>query len=259
MHNLELLLSGVTRAAAQERHLGEQQQPELDTLMSQLADSSYRAYRALLETPGFVDFYRRATPIDVIESSRIGSRPTRRTGQHTLADLRAIPWVFSWSQSRFFLSGWYGVGTALDALRCEQPEQFAALQARAFDWPTLHYLLSSAASNVMLADADLMARYAALMPDEAIREPIMARIREELARTRAVLEMIYGGPLAERRPNVQQMISLRREPLAHLHDRQLALLREWRALPAGDPRAEPLLTQLLLSVNAIANGLGTTG
>jgi phosphoenolpyruvate carboxylase len=259
MHNLELLVSGVTRASAQGRYLDEQDQPELNALMSELAQTSYRAYRALLETQGFVDFYRQATPIDVIEASRIGSRPTRRSGQHTLADLRAIPWVFSWSQSRFFLSGWYGVGTALDDLRRQRPEEFNALCAHAFDWPQLHYLISSAASNVMLADADLMQRYAGLVQQPELRAVLMERILAELMLTRSVLEAIYNGSLAERRPNVQQMISLRREPLRHLHDRQIALLREWRQLPPGDDRAEPLLKQLLLSVNAIANGLGTTG
>lgn len=259
MHNLELFLSEVTRSSAQQRYLGRPQQPELDALMPQLAEASYRAYRQLLETPGFIEFYRQATPIDVIESSRIGSRPTRRTGQHTLADLRAIPWVFSWSQSRFFLSGWYGVGTALDELRQHNPNQFAALKARAFDWPQFHYLISSVASNIMLADPRLMQRYAELVHDDELRATIMDQILDELTRTRSVIEAIYGGALAERRPNVQQMIDLRREPLEYLHDRQVALLREWREIPAGDSDAEQLLTKLLLLTNAIANGLGTTG
>ena len=259
MHNLELLLSEVARSSAQQRYIGEPEQPELDALMPQLAEASFRAYRQLLETPGFVEFYRQATPIDVIESSRIGSRPTRRSGQHTLADLRAIPWVFSWSQSRFLLSGWYGVGTALDELRQHNPDQFAALSDRVFDWPQFHYLISSVASNIMLADPHLMQRYAELVHDDELRATIMEHILEELSRTQSVIEAIYGGPLAERRPNVQQMIDLRREPLEYLHDRQVALLREWRQIPAGDSRAEPLLTQLLLLTNAIANGLGTTG
>jgi phosphoenolpyruvate carboxylase len=259
MHNLELLLSEVTRSSALQRYRGKPVQPELDALMMALSETSYRAYRSLLEMPGFVEFYRQATPIDVIEASRIGSRPSRRSGRRTLADLRAIPWVFSWSQSRFFLSGWYGVGTALDELRQRAPEQFDLLRARAFDWPQFHYLISSVASNVMLADAQLMHRYAELVEDETLRSAIMDPILGELARTQSVLAAIYGGPLAERRPNVQQMIDLRREPLTYLHERQIALLREWRGLPTGDEGVEPMLTRLLLLTNAIANGLGSTG
>jgi phosphoenolpyruvate carboxylase len=258
-HNLELLLSGVARSAAQYRYLQPEARPDLETVMTALADDSYQTYRALLESPGFIDFYRQATPIDVIESSRIGSRPARRTGQRTLADLRAIPWVFSWSQSRFFLSGWYGVGTALERLRGDRPDDFALLQASAFDLPQLHYIISSVASNLMLADADLMRRYADLVTDEAVRGDILARILDELERTRTVFEVIYGGPLVERRPNVSQIIRLRREPLATLHARQIDLLRRWRQLATDDPRSESVLLQLLLSVNAIANGLGTTG
>jgi phosphoenolpyruvate carboxylase len=125
--------------------------------------------------------------------------------------------------------------------------------------PQLHYIISSVASNLMLADADLMRRYADLVTDEAVRGDILARILDELERTRTVFEVIYGGPLVERRPNVSQIIRLRREPLATLHARQIDLLRRWRQLATDDPRSESVLLQLLLSVNAIANGLGTTG
>src|SRR5207344_1418659 len=86
------------------------------SLMGELSNSSREAYRGLLSMEGFVDFFRAATPIDALELSSIGSRPSRRTGQRSLADLRAIPWVFSWNQSRYYLPGWYGVGSALEAL-----------------------------------------------------------------------------------------------------------------------------------------------
>lgn len=259
MHNLELLLSGTARSYAKHRHVESRQQPNLDDVSAWVAEASTKKYRELLESPGFIDFYRQATPIDVIESSRIGSRPARRTGKRTLADLRAIPWVFSWSQSRFFLSGWYGVGTALDELRQNRPDDFALLKANAFDSPQLHYIISSVASNIMLVDRDLMRRYAALVEDETIREAILAQIFEELDRTLTIWEIIYDGALSEKRPNVTQVIELRHEPLATLHAQQLELLQQWRKLPADDPQAEATLMQLLLSVNAIANGLGTTG
>src|SRR5690606_13638317 len=85
--------------------------PPLEAVLGFLADESAPVYAALVEDEAFMPFFSQATPIDAIESSRIGSRPARRTGQRSLADLRAIPWVFSWSQARYYLSGWYGAGT----------------------------------------------------------------------------------------------------------------------------------------------------
>ncbi|MCS6871241.1 MAG: phosphoenolpyruvate carboxylase [Anaerolineae bacterium] len=250
-HNLELLLSGTLRTTLEERS----QMPHLlEPVLSRLAERSRAHYQDLLHEDDFITFYRQATPIDVIESSRIGSRPARRTGQQTLADLRAIPWVFSWSQARFFLSGWYGLGTALSELQAESPQDFTAVCNHAFDWAVLHNILSSAATNVMLAEPTIMSRYAELVSDSALRERLMALIMAELERTRQVLEIIYGGTLDERRPNVAQEIALRQTLLERLHDEQISLLRAWRA-----SRSEDLLAQLLWTVNAIANGLGTTG
>jgi phosphoenolpyruvate carboxylase len=211
-------------------------------------------HRSVLTQESFITFYRQATPIDVIESSRIGSRPARRTGQHTLADLRAIPWVFSWSQARFLLSGWYGLGTALEALHAEQPGHFDQLRQQVFEWPILHNIVSNAATNIMLADRSLMEQYAGMVEDEALRRRLMALILEELERTTHWLEDIYGGPLIEQRTNVAQTIRPRQAPLARLHRQQIDLLCLWRQ--SGDAA---LLPQLLATVNAIANGLGTTG
>jgi phosphoenolpyruvate carboxylase len=250
-HNLELLLSGTLRTTLEAR----QSAPHpLEPILQRVAERSRAHYQDLLHEDDFVTFYRQATPIDVIEASRIGSRPSRRTGQQTLADLRAIPWVFSWSQARFFLSGWYGLGAALSALQAESPRDFEAVRSHAFEWAVLHNILSSAATNVMLTEPTVMAQYADLVADAALRERLMALITAELDRTRHVLEAIYGGPLSEKRPNVAQEIALRQPLLAQLHAEQISLLRAWRA-----NRSEELLTQLLLTVNAIANGLGTTG
>ena len=253
VHNLELLLSGTLSASAQNR-VGTTQSHPLEPVLDRLAVLSQQAYRTLLNQDGFVAFYRQATPIDVIESSRIGSRPVRRTGQHTLADLRAIPWVFSWSQARFNISGWYGLGTALDTLRTEDASGFDALRIEAHDWPILHNIISSAASAVMLSHPEVMARYAGLVQDDALRDRLMDLIWDELARTTEILETIYGGALFDKRPNVAQVILMRQAPLMRLHEQQIALLRDWRR--TGDPT---MLKPLLVTVNAIANGLGATG
>jgi phosphoenolpyruvate carboxylase len=253
VHNLELMLAGVFRASLEHQYTPEQNH-ELKPTMDRLAELSGETYRKLLHEPGFIDFYRQATPIDVLEFSRIGSRPARRTGQRTLADLRAIPWVFSWSQARFFLSGWYGVGSALNTLLTTQPDLFDAIRRHAFDWSPLHYIVSSTASNIMLADPDLMQQYADLVEDSALRERLMGDILNEYELTRSVLERIYNGSLNQQRPNVSQIIRVRQDPLYQLHQQQIRLIREWRRDQASDK-----LNSLLLIVNAIANGLGTTG
>jgi phosphoenolpyruvate carboxylase len=229
--------------------------------MDWLAERSRQVYRELLSSEGFLPFFRQATPIDVIEQSRIGSRPARRSGQQTLADLRAIPWVFSWGQARYYLSGWYGVGSALEALQTNDPDAFAMAREHLLTWAPLHYILSNAATSIAAVDMEMMQAYAALVDDTAIRERVLARILDEYERTRQMLEALYGGPLAERRPNVHGLMQVRREGLHALHQQQLALLRQWRALhqQGATAEADQLLPHLLLTVNALANGLGSTG
>ena len=146
-YNLELLTAGVTRATLLEKRAGSQAHPLAPT-MDLLAASSRDAYAELTNSDGFITFFRQATPIDAIEESRIGSRPARRTGRQTIADLRAIPWVFSWGQSRFFLSGWFGVGTALQKLAEEEPSDFEGVKEHLFTWPPLHYIVSNAATSI---------------------------------------------------------------------------------------------------------------
>jgi phosphoenolpyruvate carboxylase len=253
-YNLELMLASVTGATLCHWHSARQPHP-LEAVMDQLARQSRAAYTALLATEGFVTFFRQATPIDVIEASRIGSRPARRTGQQTIADLRAIPWVFSWGQARFYLSGWYGVGAALEWLHDHDLATFAQVREQNFVWAPLHYLLSNAATSIATADLELMRAYADLVEDPTLRERVMALIEAEYRRTQAMLEAIYAGPLNERRPNVAQLLALRQPGLHTLHHQQIKLLKRWRASADKDA----LLPELLLTVNAIASGLRTTG
>ena len=220
-----------------------------------MAASSRETYVDLVASDRFIEFFRQATPIDVIERSSIGSRPARRTGRATIADLRAIPWVFAWSQSRFFLSGWFGLGSAFSALKADDAESYRQIVASAFDWPPLHYIISNAATSIAMTDLDVMERYAGLVADGSLRADMMGRIREERERTIMVLEEIYGGPLQARRPNIARTLELREPALRLLHRRQIRLLGEWRTRPDD----ELLLGDLLATVNAIAGGLGSTG
>jgi phosphoenolpyruvate carboxylase len=195
--------------------------------------------------------------------SSIGSRPARRSGRRTLADLRAIPWVFSWNQARFYLSGWYGLGSALAEVSADDPAAFQRLAEckRERAWGPLEYLVSNAATTIATADPDIMAAYAGLVEDHEARDAFMSAVMREYALTRDLLEQIYGRPLEAARPRANRQIQLRREALEPLHLRQITLLRRWRGYRAtGDEAAaERVVGPLLLTVSAIAAGLGATG
>ena len=256
LYNLELLVAGTMGETLRDRH-GPSADAVSHAVMDRLAETSRDAYQALLDTEGLMTFFSQATPIDAVESSRHGSRPARRTGQRTLGDLRAIPWVFSWSQSRFYLSGWYGAGTALETLREDDSDAFATLRDRAFAWPPLRYLITNISTSILTADPSLMQAYAALVDDDAVRERLLSTIQAEYDRTRRMLEVIFGGPLEEERPRLRHLLALRDEGLRALHHCQVDLLRQWRA--SDDAHDEAMLQKVLLTVNAIASGLRTTG
>jgi phosphoenolpyruvate carboxylase len=256
-YNLELLLAGVTAATVQ--HGAEfVEDPAFAPLMEKLATSSRKAYRDLLDADGFLSFYRQATPIDALENSRIGSRPSRRTGRPSLADLRAIPWVFSWSQARYYIPGWYGMGSALGALT---GEEMALLTARRRAWPFWGYVLTNVESSLASADTELMDLYADLVEDAALRARFKSQIRAEWDRTHLALEKLRGKSLQNSRPRMLKTLGLRSEALRVLHHQQVGLLREWRGrISFGNAAgADALLPELLLSINAIASGLRTTG
>ena len=208
-----------------------------------------------------MDFYNFATPVDALEHSAIGSRPARRTGKRTLGDLRAIPWVFSWYQSRFYLPGWFGVGTALQNLETHNPEGFEALQTKLNTWPLLKYVLTNVETSLASADSKIMSDYASLVPNSAVREKFMGIISEEMALTAEYLNKVFGKAYNERRPRMTKTLALREEALRVLHAEQIDLIKKWRGYrEANDTDSEQdILPRVLLSINAIASGLRTTG
>lgn len=264
LYNLELLQAGTAahtiynNKSLQAEH---DLQKKLEPIVNRLYEYSLKSYQGLVHTDDFVSFFTQATPIDVIESSSIGSRPARRTGKRSFADLRAIPWVFSWSQARFFLTGWYGVGSALKQLQIEDPKAFDELSSHAIDFMPFRYIITNASSAIALTDTDIMNNYAALVEDEALAKKYLGKINEEYELTREMLEALYGHKLEERRPRMYRMIEFRSERLKPLHQLQIEQLKSWRELKAQgkDKEAAEHLPEMLLVLNAIASGLGTTG
>jgi phosphoenolpyruvate carboxylase len=260
--NLELLLAGAAITTARHRFAPAEADPCL-AHMDELSATSEAAYQALLATPGFIEFYRQATPIDALENSRIGSRPARRTGKKdfSVADLRAIPWVFSWTQARFYLPGWFGVGSALAALKEQSPGDFVQLRACLPHSQFLGYVLTNVETNLASANLDFINAYAELVDDAHLRERFVAIIVAEFQRTRDLLAELFDGEMAARRPRMAKTLEIREAPLRVLHHQQIKLLREWRGLlrDGQSQAAEDLFPRLLLSINAIASGLRTTG
>lgn len=253
--NLELLVAGTVGAQllAQSSELPR----AASDAMEIMAVASRKKYRSLLEDPGFMTFYRQATPIDAIEQSRIGSRPSRRTGQSTLDDLRAIPWVFSWNQARFFLPGWFGAGTALAHLREKAPERYAAFAANLEQTPFTRFVFTNIETSWASSSRVWMQEYASSVTDEELRTRMMGLILQEWEQTRTELAQLFPHPLAERRPRFLHTLELRRAALDCLHGEQRRLLTQWRQ-PSVQDRDE-LLDRLLVTVNAIAAGLRATG
>lgn len=258
-HHIELLTASALSRKALDRR-GAKDPEALVALMDELASASRATYEALLKSDGFVPFFERVTPIDAIESSRIGSRPSRRPGARQLSNLRAIPWVFAWNQARFVLPGWYGLGSGLIAIAGEGEATWDVLRRAKTGqdrWAPLHYLLSNAATAIATASPPLMARYKDLAADLPQAEALYARIVDEHDKTRQALERIYEKPLPEARPNIHRILSLRNAALQPVHLRQIDLLRAWRQADGAD--AQRLVPQLLRTINAISAGLGATG
>ncbi|WP_193213500.1 phosphoenolpyruvate carboxylase [Luteolibacter marinus] len=261
-YNLELLLAGAAITTATHRHTAKTEDPA-EEFLPFLAEESQAAYQRLLHAEGFIHFYRQVTPIDALENSRIGSRPARRTGAkgHSISDLRAIPWVFSWTQARFYMPGWFGTGSALEKLKATSPERFEALKAAVPKSTFLSYVLTNVETNLASANLELMAGYAGLVEDPALRERFMKMIVDEFERTRDLLAELFNGSMEARRPRMAKTLGIREAPLRVLHRQQIALLREWRQHVAdeNETAAEAIFPKLLLSINAIASGLRTTG
>lgn len=259
-YNLELLIASAASTTIKHRSLPKKEHP-LEEYMSSISQRSKEVYQDILNSPGFMEFYGQATPIDIIENSRHGSRPSRRTGKRTLGDLRAIPWVFSWNQSRFYLPGWYGAGTALLELKEKDPKVFQLFPSEVKDWHFFRHVIMNIEANLMSVDLEIMNQYASLVESNEYRHFFLKKITDEYQKTKTALGEIFGISVEERRPRMNETILLRSRGLSEIHRKQVTLLKEWRAYlkEENTKEAERILIPLLLTVNAIAGGLRTTG
>jgi phosphoenolpyruvate carboxylase len=261
-YHLELLMAGVSEAVAlQDKRTGVPE--ELHSTLDELAETSSTAYRELLTSDDFLTFHRSATPIDALETGVFGSRPARRTGKPSLKDLRAIPWVFSWTQSRFYLPGWFGVGSGLEELEKQDPENYEKLRSSFKDIAFLRYVFTNVETSLCSANLELMSAYGGLCKDDSLRERVLTTIREEYELTRQKVGEFLGGDFATRRPRMNKTLAIREEPLRKLHLQQIELLKRWRAdgckMEQNNGETDETFLALQLTINAISSGLKETG
>ncbi|WP_334164521.1 phosphoenolpyruvate carboxylase, partial [Phenylobacterium sp.] len=250
--SLETLTAGVVLTSLRGHRSAELAAPQ-SKAMDALARAAMAAYRGLVfETPGFVDYFYGATPISEIADLNIGSRPTSRQPTRSIQGLRAIPWVFSWSQSRAMLPGWYGFGSAV----ANAGVSMAQLRELDESWPFFHSTLANMEMVLAKSDLAIAGRYAGLVEDRALAEHVFGEIRAEWARTHeALLEITGQSQLLEKNPDLAAVIRSRLpyiDPLNHL---QIELIRRRRR---GD-EDEAVREGIHLTINGVAAGLRNTG
>jgi phosphoenolpyruvate carboxylase len=227
--------------------------------MNELSPLAETAYRALVQdTPPLARYLRGATPLDEIERLNIGSRPPRRGPMSGLSELRAIPWVFAWTQSRVVLPGWYGLGTAFESWAGGDAERWERLATMYREWAFFRTMIDNAQVALRVADMRIAAVYATLA-ETADREAVFPRLHEECERTEAALERLTGQvDLLDAAPWLQRAIRLRNPYIDPMNHVQVALLRRLKGSSGGE-KAEALRDAVRLSVNGIAAGLRSTG
>ena len=256
--NLETLVAATLEATLL-RHDGvDDQEAGYCVIMEELSAYAYAAYRQLVyETPGFKRYFRESTPIGEIADLNLGSRPASRKKSDSIEDLRAIPWVFSWSQSRLMIPGWYGVGTAFKTYLDRTGESgLASLRAMYQCWPFFQTMLSNMDMVMSKTDLGIAARYAALVSDQTLAVDIFGRLETEWQHTRdALLAITEQNDFLAANPSLARSFTNRRpyiDPLNHL---QVELIRRYRQ---GDDD-EAVKRAIHLTINGVAAGLRNSG
>ena len=229
---------------------------EFHEAMEALSGTAWSAYRKLMEMPTMLEYLQQSSPLEELSMLNIGSRPARRTQARTLADLRAIPWVFAWTQNRHMLSGWYGLGSGIKAFLDVRKERGLELLKRMFREARLFRLiLDDVERTLSQVDLPIAREYAGLVEDPAVREPIFAQVTEEYRLTGEMILRISGGAcIAERFPQFRRRLTRRLQTLNEVSREQVHLLRAHRARGSEEVR-----TALLMSINCAAAGFGATG
>ncbi|MGC1387868.1 MAG: phosphoenolpyruvate carboxylase, partial [Steroidobacteraceae bacterium] len=229
---------------------------EFQEAMEALSGTAWSAYRTLMEQPEMLQYLQDSSPLEELALLNIGSRPARRTQAKGLSELRAIPWVFAWTQNRHMLSGWYGVGSGIKAFLDVRKERGLELLKRMFrDARLFRLILDDVERTLLQVDLSIAGEYAGLIENAAVREPIFSRIEAEYRLTCEMILRISGGAcIAERFPQYRRRLARRLKTINAVSREQVHLLRAHRTASSDAVR-----TALLMSINCAAAGLGATG
>lgn len=258
LNNLEVLTSSVLLHTLKSADAPEfRVVPEQQAAVEDIARLSFKAYRKLAEDPGLITYFQSASPVEELALLKIGSRPSRRFGAKGISDLRAIPWVFAWSQNRHLLTGWYGLGYALDDfLSARGAEGLHLLRQMFVKSPGFRLAVDEVEKSLFLADMDVAEKYAALVPSRNDAERLFALIRHEHRRTsKVVLELSGAKVLCERFQGFRRRFDRVRPMVDQANHWQVQLLQQTREEKGRDALNMPLL----MTMNCVAAGLGWTG
>lgn len=256
--NLDTILAAVLEASTGE--LDYTPESRWIEAMEELSSTARDTYRSLVyDDPEFLDFFSQASPIGELSMLNMGSRPARRVQSPDVESLRAIPWVFAWTQNRFLLPSWYGMGTALSEY-IARPGGIDVLREMYEGWPFFRTLISFAQMTLAKSDLRIAETYTTLVADPEVRQRIWARISEEHAACLEALSRITGNEeLLDDNPVLQRSIRLRNpyvDPLSYI---QVSLLRRLRALPEASPERDEVIDTLLRTISGISSGMLNTG
>jgi phosphoenolpyruvate carboxylase len=256
--HVEQLLHAVILATANRPRAGPSRGGRWELAMQELSKLAETAYRELVGAPELVPYFHATTPIGVIPSLNIGSRPSSRSDSPRIEDLRAIPWVFAWTQSRVTLPGWYGVGAALASWTAGDPARGELAAEMYREWPFFRSMLDNTQMSMGKADRRIAELYGSLAPP-GIRSAILPRLRDEFARTEAAILRATGQPaLLENQPWLQRSIRVRNPYIDPMNYIQASLLARLHRDSGGEDK-EAVREAVLLTVNGVAAGLRNTG
>ncbi len=255
--NLDIMVASALEALTRTGSPTTPPRPEWEAALESMSADAFAEYRArIAEDPDLLAYFEEATPIAELEYARIGSRPTRRSARRGLDDLRAIPWVFGWMQSRYLLPGWFGVGAALESFTARDAAHLPMLRQMLAGWPLFEDILRNVESALAKADLTIARLYAELVTDKDIRRRVYAMLSEEYRRTQAMLlEVLEQAELLETNKVLARSIRLRNPYVDSMSFIQVELLRRKRAGEESDELNYALAT----TINGIVAGLRNTG
>ena len=256
-YEMELLAASVMEHTL--KSMDEQQHkhpPEFEQAIDALSSLAYTAYRQLVEETGLVDYYHAASPVQELGRLRIGSRPSRRFGAETLDDLRAIPWVFAWTQNRHHVPAWYGLGSAVENfVKVRGQEGLKLLQEMYENWRLFGLIVDEVEKSLAFVDAGVMRSYAGLLNESGTRDKFYTRIVREYELSIEKILLITGETkLGERFPRFSRKLERRGDILRQVGLAQVELVKRYR-----EQGKQADLIALLLSINCVSAGLGWTG